>query len=222
MKSSPKVFIGIYRTLLHRFGQRFWWPAETPFEVCVGAILTQNTTWTNVEKAISCLKKAGIMTPESIREIPQEQLAGLIRSAGYFNVKSARLKDFVSWLFHRYEGSLEIMCTETWQTLRSDLLQVRGIGPETADSILLYAVNKPTFVVDNYTRRLFYRVGLLTENAGYDATRDLFMANLPADVQLFNEYHALIVEQCKQFCRKNPLCNGCPLLNECLFGKQSR
>jgi endonuclease-3 related protein len=200
-----------------RFGPLHWWPAETPFEVCIGAILTQNTAWTNVEKAITALKQAGIVTPVAIRDSELEQLARLIRPAGYFNVKSQRLKDFVAWLYLHHEGSLERMFAGDWHTLRMELLQVRGIGPETADSILLYAGNKPTFVVDAYTRRLFHRLGLLPENASYDETLELFMKYLPAEAQLFNEYHALIVEQCKQFCRKKPRCTGCPLFNGCLF-----
>ena len=216
--NTPLPLMEIFNRLLDRFGPLHWWPAETPFEVCVGAILTQNTAWTNVEKAVCALKQAGIMTPAALRECTPVQLAQLIRPAGFFNVKSLRLKDFTAWLFLRHHGCLERMFAGAWPTLRSELLQVRGIGPETADSILLYAGSKPTFVVDAYTRRLFYRLGLLPESAGYDATRDFFMARLPADVQFFNEYHALIVEQCKRFCRKKPLCSGCPLQERCLFG----
>jgi endonuclease-3 related protein len=207
----------IFNRLLERFGPRFWWPAETPFEVCIGAILTQNTNWTNVEKAIRALKQAGIMTPAPLRDIAAEELAQLIRPAGYFNLKSARLKDFISWLYLNHDGSLEQMFTVEWHALRLELLRVRGIGPETADSILLYAGKRPTFVVDAYTRRLFHRLGLLAEGAGYDETRILFMDHLPSDAQLFNEYHALIVEQCKQFCRKKPLCQGCPLRTICPY-----
>ena len=209
--------MAVYRRLFERFGPLHWWPADTPFEVCIGAILTQNTAWTNVEKAIVALKQAGIMTPAALRDAEQKQLAQLIRPSGYFNMKSARLKEFVAWLFLYHEGSLEQMTTVEWRRLRSELLQVRGIGPETADSILLYAGHKATFVVDAYTRRLFHRLGFLPENASYDETRALFMAHLPADVALFNEYHALIVEECKQFCRKKPLCTGCPLLDCCTF-----
>lgn len=206
-----------YARLLERFGPLSWWPAETPFEVCVGAILTQNTAWTNVEKAISALKQAAIMTPAALRDLEPKRLAQLIRPSGFFNIKSVRLKEFVQWLFDQHAGSLDRMFTVEWGRLRTELLQVRGIGPETADSILLYAGHKPTFVVDAYTRRLFYRLGILAEDAGYDVTRALFMTHLPADVPLFNEYHALIVEQCKQFCRKKPLCTGCPLRDGCVF-----
>jgi endonuclease-3 related protein len=205
----------IFKRLFDRFGPLDWWPAETPFEVCVGAILTQNTAWSNVEKAICALKQAGIMSPDSLHGCDPEKLARLIRPAGYFNVKSRRLKDFTAWLSLNHHGSLERMFAGNWQKLRTELLQVRGIGPETADSILLYAGNKPSFVVDAYTRRLFRRLGLLPETAGYDQTRDLFMSTLPEDVRLFNEYHAQIVEQCKRFCRSKPLCSGCPLYDSC-------
>ncbi|MBK5276727.1 MAG: endonuclease III domain-containing protein [Desulfuromonadales bacterium] len=205
----------IYERLFSRFGPRHWWPAETPFEVCIGAILTQNTAWTNVEKAINNLKQADCLSPEVLKDVDHEQLAELIRPSGYFNVKSRRLKDFTAWLFLNHNGSLEQMFAGDWRELRPELLQVRGIGPETADSILLYAGGKPSFVVDAYTRRLFHRLGLLPAGAGYDRTRDLFMEALPADVQLFNEYHALIVEQCKRFCRTRSACNGCPLQGIC-------
>jgi endonuclease-3 related protein len=213
--SGPLPLAEIFRRLFDRFGPLDWWPAETPFEVCVGAILTQNTAWTNVEKAIRALKQEGLMSADTLRECYPEKLARLIRPAGYFNVKTRRLKDFTAWLSLNHQGSLERMFAGNWRELREDLLRVRGIGPETADSILLYAGNKPTFVVDAYTRRLFRRLGLLPEAAGYDETRALFMNGLPEDVRLFNEYHAQIVEQCKRFCRAKALCSGCPLFDSC-------
>lgn len=209
------TLLEIFDTLLAAYGPRFWWPAETPFEVCIGAILTQNTNWGNVEKAIANLKRAGLLTPGRLRDIPTEQLAELIRPAGYFNVKSARLKDFITWLYRVFEGNLAAMFSGEWRELRPELLAVRGIGPETCDSILLYAGHKPTFVVDAYTRRLFSRLGLISPQAGYDEVRDLFMANLPNDVALFNEYHALIVEHCKEHCRSKPLCGECHLRFRC-------
>ena len=205
----------IFVRLLDHHGPLQWWPAETPFEVCVGAILTQNTAWTNVERAIGALKSADLLSPEGLHTIETHNLAALIRPAGYYNVKSRRLKEFVSWLFVHHNGSLERMFTAEWRELREELLKVRGIGPETCDSIMLYAGHKPTFVVDAYTLRLFHRLGLLPEKAGYEQTRALFMGNLPADVPLFNEYHALIVEQCKRFCRSKPRCSGCPLARRC-------
>lgn len=211
----PLPLMAVFERLHTRFGPLHWWPADTPFEVCIGAILTQNTAWTNVEKAIVNLKGAGMLTPAAIRDCPADRLADLIRPAGYFNVKSRRLKDFVDWLFLHHDGSLEQLFSGDWQHLRTELLKVRGIGPETADSILLYAGGQPTFVVDAYTRRLFHRLGWLTESAGYDLTRRLFMTTLPANVPLFNEYHAQIVEQCKRYCRVRPLCTDCPLQARC-------
>jgi endonuclease III related protein len=204
----------IYRLLLERYGHRHWWPAETPFEVCVGAILTQNTNWGNVEKAIVNLKRAGSLSAAGIRRLTPGELAELIRPAGFFNVKSERLKGFVDWLFDRAGGSLEELFRTDWRRLREELLTVRGIGRETADSILLYAGHCPTFVVDAYTRRLFSCLGLIAETASYEEVRTFFMESLPADVDLFNEYHALIVEHCKQHCRKRPRCAGCVLGEE--------
>jgi len=212
---TPLTLEEIFTRLFDRFGPLDWWPAETPFEVCVGAILTQNTAWSNVEKAICALKQEGIMSHTTLHECDPEKLARLIRPAGYFNVKSRRLQDFTAWLSLNHQGSLERMFAGDWQELREDLLRVRGIGPETADSILLYAGNKPSFVVDAYTRRLFQRLGLLPEATSYEQTRALFMNDLPEDVRLFNEYHAQIVQQCKRFCRSKPLCSGCPLYDSC-------
>ncbi len=214
MKNS---LMEIFDRLLDHFGPRFWWPAGSPFEVCVGAVLTQNTNWGNVEKALQNIKGEDLLSPKALREIPVERLAELIRPAGYFNVKSSRLKDFIGWLFERYDGSLERMFAVNWRDLRAELLTVRGIGPETCDSILLYAGHMPSFVVDAYTKRLFSRLGLLGERASYEETRGLFMANLPADVPLYNEYHALIVQHCKDFCRKKPLCGSCPLNSICRY-----
>lgn len=214
---NKTALLEIYNRMADRYGPLNWWPAKTAFEVCVGAILTQNTAWSNVEKAIAGLEVAGVLSPEGLRDIDPERLALLIRPSGYYNLKSRRLKDFVGWFYSRHGGELERMFTGDWQILRNELLAVRGIGPETCDSILLYAGAKPTFVVDSYTRRLFHRLGHLGEDAGYDETRQMFMQNLPADAVLYNEYHALIVEQCKQFCRKRPLCASCPLAASCGF-----
>jgi endonuclease III related protein len=201
----------IFDILLLHYGPRHWWPAQTPFEVCVGAILTQNTNWGNVEKAIANLKREDLLTPEALRKVPVERLAELIRPAGYYNVKSVRLKEFVGWLFECHGGSLARMFTGDWRELREELLRVKGVGRETCDSILLYAGGKPSFVIDAYTQRLFSCLGMIPEKAGYEEVRALFMANLPADPALFNEYHALIVEHGKEHCRKKPRCPGCPL-----------
>lgn len=201
----------IYNLLLARYGHRHWWPAETPFEVCVGAILTQNTNWGNVEKAIVNLKRDGLLSPEALHAVPVGVLAESIRPSGFFNVKSVRLKAFVAYLFDHHGGSLERMFAGEWRELREELLEVPGIGRETCDSILLYAGEKPSFVVDAYTRRLLAALGLIDARADYEAVRSLFMDNLPADHRLYNEYHALIVQHCKEHCRKRPHCTGCPL-----------
>ena len=203
--------VEIYDLLLARYGHRHWWPAENPFEVCVGAILTQNTNWRNVEKAIANLKRDGLLSPEALHAVPIEVLADAIRPSGFFNVKSVRLKAFVAYLFDHHGGSLERMFTGEWRKLREDLLDVSGIGRETCDSILLYAGEKPTFVVDGYTIRLLAALELIEPQSDYETVRSLFMANLPADPRLYNEYHALIVQHGKEHCRKRPRCAGCPL-----------
>lgn len=202
----------IFAVLLAQHGPLHWWPAETPFEVCIGAILTQNTNWTNVEKAITNLRLKGLLSPKAVRDVPLELLAEAIRPAGYYNIKSARLKDFVLWLFAEFGGELDRMFSCDWKTLRERLLRVRGIGPETGDSILLYAGNKPSFVVDAYTKRLFTRLGIVGEHYSYEDVRRVFMGNLPMDAELYNEYHALIVQHCKCYCRKTrqeKLCGAC-------------
>lgn len=210
-QNRRQCLLALFHTLLDHYGTLNWWPAETPFEVCVGAILTQNTNWGNVEKAIANLKREKLLTPAALRDLPMEKLAESIRPAGFFNVKSIRLKSFVNWLFASYEGNLELMFAGDWQELRTELLAVPGIGRETCDSILLYAGNKPSFVVDAYTKRLLFRLGLIAEKAGYEEVRALFMENLPAEVGLFNEYHALVVQHCKTHCRKKPICSSCHL-----------
>lgn len=213
-----KTIRRIFDLLLAHYGPLHWWPAETPFEVCVGAILTQNTSWGNVEKAIANLKREGLLSPGALRDLPVERLAEVIRPAGFFNVKSDRLKEFVGWLFRRHGGSLERMFSGDWRELREELLTVRGIGRETCDSMLLYAGHKPSFVVDAYTKRLFATLGLIPEKAGYEEVRALFMMNLPADAALFNEYHALIVQHGKEHCRRKPRCAGCELHFLCRNG----
>ncbi len=205
----------IFDVLLGHYGPLFWWPADTPFEVCIGAILTQNTNWSNVEKAIANLKNEGLLSPQALREADAAHLADVIRPAGFFNVKCRRLKDFISYLFECCEGDLGRMFAGDWRELRKTLQNVSGIGPETCDSILLYAGQKPSFVVDAYTKRLFSRLGLLQGNEKYEVVRGMFMENLPGDVGLYNEYHALIVRHCKDFCRKKPLCTRCPLRFAC-------
>lgn len=216
--SRPEL-LNIFELMAGYYGPLSWWPAESAFEVCIGAILTQNTAWTNVEKAIAELKAAAVLDPVTLHRISHAELAELIRASGFFNIKSKRIKAFVELLASRYSGSLERMFAGKWQALRTELLQVNGIGPETCDAILLYAGHKPSFVVDNYTRRLFQRLGMIEGDESYEEIRSLFMDNLAEDVAVFNEYHALIVEHCKQFCRKKPLCKNCPLRGACVYGQ---
>jgi endonuclease III related protein len=206
----------IYDRLLACYGPQHWWPGEEPFEVMVGAILTQSAAWTNVEKGIANLKKAKALSPRALRELTQTELAVLIHSCGYYNAKAVKLKALSRWLGERFEDSLEQMFAgDTW-SLRNELLNVHGIGEETADSILLYAGNKPVFVIDAYTRRIIDRLGLSPKGQKYGDYQKLFMDNLPHDVQMFNEYHALFVSLGKNQCRKSqPLCENCCLKEIC-------
>jgi endonuclease III related protein len=201
----------IYDLLFARFGPQEWWPGDTPFEVIVGAILTQNTNWTNVEKAIINIKNAEMLTPEKLHHLDITKLAALIRPAGYFNIKAKRLKNFLDWFFENYSGKIENLGNVRTAELREQLLGVKGIGPETADSILLYALNRPVFVVDAYTARICARHQLISEDADYHQIQETFESNLPCDIQLFNEYHALIVNLGKDFCKPKPKCEECPL-----------
>lgn len=201
----------IYRRLYHAFGPQRWWPGETPFEIVIGAILTQNTNWGNVEKAIENLKRDEALNVESINNMKPERLASLIKPAGYFNVKAKRLKAFISFLRNEYHGSLKRMKKEEMQTLRVRLLQVHGVGPETADSILLYALEKPVFVIDAYTKRIFSRHRLMEYDKSYEEFQKIFHSSLKKDVKFFNEYHALLVRLGKTYCRKKPICKGCPI-----------
>jgi endonuclease-3 related protein len=201
-----------YQKLYSYFGPQHWWPADTPFEVMVGAILTQNTSWLNVEKAIANLKEYKLLRPDKLNRIAQQKLAALIRPAGYYNIKAKRLKEFLSFFLHSYRGSVKKMSFKDTQVLRQQLLSVNGIGPETADSILLYALNKPVFVVDAYTKRILSRHHLIPESADYQVVQNLFRQNLKNNVKLFNEFHALLVKLGKEFCLKNkPRCSICPL-----------
>ena len=202
-----------YEKLFAAFGPQHWWPGDTPFEIIVGAILTQNTAWTNVEKAIHNLKKAKLLTPGKLHDLSQDEIAKYIRPAGYFNIKAKRLKCFLNYLFDNYGGNLKKMFKKRTDALRRELLSVNGIGPETADSMLLYAGNHPVFVVDAYTKRIFFRHQVVKADAEYHDIQGIFMENLPHDVKMFNEYHALIVKAGKDFCRtRKPLCSRCPLM----------
>jgi len=202
----------IYDLLYNAFGPRHWWPADTPFEVIIGAILTQNVSWKNVEKAIAALKEIDAMTPEAMAALPTDMLAEKIRPAGYFNMKAKKIKAFMEYLYSRYDGSLDRMFQMPLPVLRKELLSVYGIGQETADSIILYAGNMPIFVVDAYTKRIFSRLGLVDENYSYEAVQRLFMDNLPRDTRLYNEYHALIVAAGNMYCgNRKKKCGLCPL-----------
>ncbi|MCP4266998.1 MAG: endonuclease III domain-containing protein [Candidatus Brocadiaceae bacterium] len=211
--NKTKILTEIYDSLFRSFGKQYWWPGDTGFEVVIGAILTQNTNWSNVEKAIKNLKTAKIFTPKKLHEINQDKLAELIKPSGYFNVKAKRLKHFIEWLFINYNGSLSKLFKQDFVTLREQLLSVNGIGKETADSIILYAAEKPTFVVDTYTKRVLVRHGLITEDYDYDAIKEIFETNLPKEVPLYNEYHALIVMVGKYYCKPIMRCKECPLEN---------
>lgn len=206
-----KILMKIYRKLYQAYGPRHWWPGETSFEVMVGAILTQNTSWRNVEKAIQRLKGKAVLNPEGVHRLRKSELARLIRSSGYYRVKADRLKSFIDFLFGQYGGDLKRMEKERLEELREELLRVKGIGPETADSILLYGLKKPIFVVDAYTRRVFSRHGVVSEKASYEEIQKLFMDHLALDEALFNEYHALIVHIGKTLCKRIPRCDICPL-----------
>jgi endonuclease-3 related protein len=203
----------IYRLLDDHFGDLRWWPADDPFEMMVGAILTQNTAWRNVEKALIRLRERALLAPEAIAASSAEVLADAVRPSGYYHLKAARLQAFARFFLAEYAGSVAAMRASPLVMLRERLLHVRGVGPETADSILLYACEKPSFVSDAYTERILLRHGLLPEKAGYPSIRDLFMRHLPPDVPLFKQYHALLVLTGKTFCRRQaPLCAGCPLV----------
>lgn len=220
IQNMQNRLLDIFNRLAAHFGPLHWWPAQTPFEVVVGAVLTQNTAWRNVEYAIANLKAADALDPAALSALSPGNLETLIRPAGFFRQKAERLQLFAQNLVDRHDGDLAAMLAGPLETVRRELLACKGVGPETADSILLYAGGRPSFVVDAYTRRLFTRLDLLQGHEGYETIRTLFMANLPPDIDLFNEYHALIVEECKTFCRKRaPLCPTCPLLACCPFGQ---
>ena len=206
----------VYQSLFARFGQQHWWPGDSPFEVMVGAILTQNTAWTNVEKAIANLRANEALSAEAIAAAPLPQLAEWLRPSGYFNVKAERLQTFCRWLLE--PGRLQQLEQLPTQELRHALLSVKGVGPETADDMVLYAFERPVFVIDAYTRRIFSRLGLISGAEGYETLRTLVedaFGRSAEQASLYNEFHALIVVHAKDFCRKRPLCKGCPLVRRC-------
>ncbi len=212
----------IYRRLMAAYGPQHWWPADSPFEVMVGAILTQSAAWGNVDKAIANLKAVDALSPEAIRRLPLSEMALTIRPCGYYNAKALKLKSLAHWLGNHYCDNLDGLFATDTDSLRQQLFAIHGIGQETADSILLYAAGKPVFVIDAYTRRIISRLGLVPQRDSYDDYKDyqrLFMANLEADAALFNEYHALLVKLAKDACRKKPLCRRCCLNDICRFYK---
>jgi endonuclease-3 related protein len=213
----PKnTLMAIYDKMYAAFGPQYWWPAEDDFEVMVGAILTQSVSWKNVETAISNLKTENLLSVKAILSVENDKLAGLIKSTMYFNQKAIKLKNLCEHIQLNYNGNIYGLLEKDIYQMRKELLSIKGIGPETADSIILYAARKPIFVVDAYTRRIFTRMGLLPDGVKYQEMQDFFMQNLPLGVKLFNEYHALIVRLGKDFCKKKkPLCTKCPITAHC-------
>ncbi len=207
----------IYEILYNTFGPQKWWPAETRFEICVGAILTQGVSWNNVEKAISALKENDLLDPLSLKNEPDKNIADLIKPALYYNIKARKLKEFIKYLLDKYNGNFDLMFERPLSLLRREILKVWGIGDETADSILLYAGEYRTFVVDAYTRRIFSRIDIISFDDKYEAIQKLISKNIPQDAQVYNEYHALIVNLGKSICKKKkPKCEICPIGNKCI------
>jgi endonuclease-3 related protein len=201
----------IHARLSDFFGPQQWWPADTPFEVILGAILTQNTAWKNVAAAIGNLRRLDLLTFDGLCKLSAQELAMLVRSSGFYNEKAKKIKSFCDHILTKWGGSLEEFLAQDLEPLRSELLAIRGIGPETADSIILYAAFKPSFVVDNYTYRIFSRHGWVEESISYEDLREYFTREMDPDVPLFQEFHALLVRTGHLYCRKTALCNGCPL-----------
>ncbi len=211
-RKDRKWHLRVFNALVGRFGPLRWWPGDTPFEICVGAILTQNTAWTNVEKAIDQLKANDALDSFRMHETPPEKLAQMIRSSGYYNQKSIKLKNFARFLVENFDG--DILNMSRWKTerIRRELLALKGVGPETADSMILYALNRKVFVIDAYTKRIFSRKGVFAEDIAYEQARAHFEEILPRRVRLYNEFHAQIVKLGNNYCKKSrPLCDDCPI-----------
>jgi endonuclease-3 related protein len=206
------ILMQYFQAMSQALGASEWWPAKSSFEVCLGAVLTQNTNWSNASRAIEALRGQDLLVPDLLEALPEEELSEIIRPAGYYRVKAARIKNLLDFLRQAADYDLNRLAREPVEELRPRLLQVKGIGPETADSILLYALHLPVFVVDAYTARIMHRHAMVPEDVGYAELQELFTDNLPQDVALFNEYHALFVRVGKGWCKKSePLCSGCPL-----------
>lgn len=215
-KETDNKILEVYQKLFSTFGHQNWWPGETKLEIIVGAVLTQNTAWQNVEKAIENLKKEGLLVLAQLYRVNEDRLAAIIRPSGYYNIKAKRLKEIVRFLWEN--GGIELLLNRKTPELRETLLAINGVGEETADSILLYAMERPVFVVDAYTKRIFSRLGFLDENAIYGNVKSFFEQALPTDSNLYNEYHALIVRLGKDYCRKTkPLCMECPIERQCAY-----
>lgn len=221
MRKIQEELLKIYQTLLDHFGPRNWWPAETRFEVIVGAILTQFVAWRNVEQAISALKQKNLISPRALYEAEDRIIEELIRPTRFYKQKRERLKEFCEVLIKKYNGDLNRFFNQDLESLREELLDIKGIGPETADTIMLYAAEKPVFVVDAYTRRIFHRLGYFEPNIDYNSMQEFFIKHLPRDVELYNEYHALIDALGNKACRKTPVCKECPLTKSCKFYKNN-
>jgi len=211
MQDADNKLMQFYNAMLTRYGRQNWWPGHTPFGVMVGAVLTQNTNWTNVEKAIANLKAADLLDPHKLDALSQDELAEFIRPAGYFNIKSRRLKNLIRWFCREYDGCIESLADCSVDRLREELLCINGVGLETADSIVLYAFDKPTFVIDTYTHRILVRHGCVAPESDYEELKYYCQSKLPDDVKLYNEFHALIVQVGKNHCKPKPKCENCPL-----------
>ena len=206
-----KRLLRLYDALHRRFGAQGWWPARSAFEVVVGAILTQGTAWVNVERAIGQLRRARVLRPSAMATLPGRRLAVLVQASGFFRVKAARLRAVARHVQRRHSGHLRRFLRQPAAALRVELLSIPGIGPETADSILLYAAGRPAFVVDAYTRRILSRHRIVSPRIAYEGLQAVFVSQLPRDAELFNEYHALLVRVAKEYCRSRPECERCPL-----------
>ena len=206
-----ETLTAMYEAMLARFGHRRWWPGETPLEICVGAILTQNTNWTNVEKAIANLQTAGCLSVAALAAMDQAVLAELIRPAGYYNIKAKRLKNFIAAVHKQADDDIDSFLDRPTGQLRESLLAINGIGRETADSMILYGAGKCTFVVDTYTYRVLLRHGMIWQEDDYEAIKELLESSLPEDVGLYNDFHAQLVAVGKNFCKPTARCSGCPL-----------
>jgi endonuclease-3 related protein len=217
-RAAKKRLEEVYTRLLDCYGPQYWWPGEEPFEVMVGAVLTQSVAWKTVETAITALKNAGALSPAVLRDMELEEIAGLIRPTVYYNVKARKLKALVEWFLESCNGDIAVMRKKERDALRNELLAIWGIGEETADSIVLYAAEKPSFVIDAYTRRIIDRIGLKPGGDRYADYRALFTRSLPSDTAMYNEYHALLVRHGKDVCRPKPLCDGCFIRDVCRTG----